>query len=232
MPRRAFLHDYFQAAVIAVLFALFVRTYLVQAFQIPSPSMEENLLVGDHILVNKFAYGPFLSLAEKELLPLSTIRRGDIIVFKFPSQPEKDYVKRVIGLPGETLKIVDTQVLIKKDAESDFVTIQEAYAQHRYPESTPDSLNNFPPAGTSMPIPAGSYFVMGDNRDDSRDSRDWGTVPVEMIRGKALVVYWSVNPPPPPPDSAAPQGPLQALWQSASAAFTRTRWDRTLHIVR
>src|SRR6266850_761923 len=105
MARRSFLHDYFQAAIIAVLIALFVRTYLVQAFQIPSPSMVGTILVGDHILVNKFSYGPAATVTERELLPFRPIARGDVIVFKFPQEPEKDYVKRVIGLPGETLKI-------------------------------------------------------------------------------------------------------------------------------
>ena len=229
-PRRSLVHDYFQAAIIAVLFALFVRTYLVQAFQIPTPSMEASLRVGDHILVNKFIYGSWLTLAEKDLLhpPLSVIRRGDIIVFKFPGQPERDYVKRVIGLPGESLKIEDGEVRIRKPEESDFVPLREPWVSHLYRDSTPDSLNNRPP----IQIPEGDYFVMGDNRDDSRDSRDWGFVPRDYIRGKALLVYWSVDPLPPPGGDETPPGPLRSLWRSASAAFTRTRWDRTFHVIR
>ncbi len=227
MPRRSPLHDYFQAAIIAVLFALFVRTYLVQAFQIPSPSMEGNLLVGDHILVNKFAYGSTLSLAERELLPVTPVKRRDIIVFKFPGEPEKDYVKRVIGLPGETLKIENRQVMIKKPEDTDFVAYPESYVEHRYPGAESEALNNLPP----RPIPENEYFVMGDNRDDSRDSREWGTVPREMIRGKALLVYWSINPPPPPRDGGPSAGPARNFLKSASAAFTRTRWHRTCHLI-
>jgi len=231
MPHRSLIHDYLQAAIIAVLFALFVRTYLVQAFQIPSPSMEKTLLVGDHILVNKFIYGPTLSLAERTLLPVSPIpiRRGDIIVFKFPDQPEKDYVKRVIGLPGESLKIENRQVLIRKQGETTYSGLPETYVQHIEPDSAPDpdSLNNREP----VDVPEGKYFVMGDNRDDSRDSRDWGFVPQEMIRGKALLVYWSVSSSPPPQQSASPPGPLKALRQVVSTTLTRTRWNRTFHTI-
>lgn len=230
MPRRSFVHDYFQAAIIAVMIALFVRTYLVQAFQIPSPSMARSILVGDHILVNKFAYGRTLTLAEREILPFRPIERHDVIIFKFPGQPERDYVKRVIGLPGETVKIEDRRVLIRKPGEVDFSTLKEEdHVQHIEPASAPDpdSLNNMAP----LKIPAGNYFVLGDNREDSRDSREWGLVPEDYIRGKALLVYWSLGPPPPSEDDAPPPGPLAAFLESTTAAFTRTRWDRTFLLV-
>jgi len=229
VPRRSFVHDYFQAAIIAVMIALFVRTYLIQAFQIPSPSMAGSILVGDHILVNKYVYGRTLTLVERGLF-FKSIERGDVIIFKFPGQPERDYVKRVIGLPGETVKIEDRQVKVKRVGESEFFIIPESYVQHIDPASAPDpdSLNNMLP----MEISAGSYFVLGDNREDSRDSREWGEVPEDYIRGKALLVYWSVSPPPPPADNASPPGRLAAFWESASAAFTRTRWERTFHVVR
>jgi signal peptidase I len=211
--------------------ALFVRTYLVQAFQIPSASMRDSILVGDHILVNKFAYGPTVTRAERELLPFRSIARNDIIIFKFPGQPEKDYVKRVIGLPGETLKIENRQVKIKKPGDADFVALsEEDYVLHIDPPSAPDPdrLNNREP----VKIPENCYYVLGDNREDSRDSRDWDCVPGQYIRGKALLVYWSVNLSPPPPEDGAPSGALATFWQSASGTFTRTRWERTFQLLR
>jgi signal peptidase I len=227
LPRRSFVHDYFQAAIIAVMIALFVRTYLVQAFQIPSPSMESTIRVGDHILVNKFAYGRTLTVAEREILPFRPIARHDVIIFKFPGQPERDYVKRVIGLPGETVEIKERQVMVKRVGESQFYTLREDYVRHIDSPSAPDpdSLNNMPPTV----VPPGSYFVLGDNREDSRDSREWGPVPEDHIRGKALLVYWSVSP---LEDNTPPQGPMASFLESASATFTRTRWERTFHVVR
>jgi signal peptidase I len=231
VARRSFLHDYFQAAIIAVMIALFVRTYLVQAFQIPSPSMLNSIMVGDHILVNKFAYGPTASPLERAVLPYCTIARGDIIIFKFPNEPEKDYVKRVIGLPGETLRIENQQVMIKKPGESDYSTLKEEdYVFHSESVSAPDPdhLNNREP----YEIKPHHYYVMGDNREDSRDSRDWDTVPEEYIRGKALMVYWSVDPlPPPSGDRASAPGPLQTFWETVTATFTRTRWKRTFYLI-
>jgi len=213
VPRRSFVHDYFQAGIVAIIIALFVRTYLVQAFQIPSPSMNESILVGDHVLVNKFIFGPFMSLAGRDLLPVADLKRKDVIVFKFPQAPEKDYVKRVIGEPGDMVKIENGRVSIKKPSAPDFVLLDEPYVRHTDPEGSPDpdQLNN---------------------RDDSRDSRDWGCVPQDLIRGKVLLVYWSVDPAPPPAANAAPQSLLKNIWSSVSASFRRTRWDRTFHIIR
>ncbi len=230
MPRRSFIHDYFQAGVVAVIIALFVRTYLVQAFQIPSPSMTESILVGDHVLVNKFIFGPFMSLAGRDLLPVADVKRKDIIVFKFPQAPEKDYVKRVIGEPGDVVEIKDGKVFLKRPGDTVSSELVEPYVQHTEPEGSPDPdhLNNRDP----VPVPDGHYYVLGDNRDDSRDSRDWGCVPQDYIRGKVLLVYWSVDPAPPPPENTAPVSLLKAIWQSASASFSRTRWDRTFHVIR
>jgi signal peptidase I len=230
VPRRSFIHDYFQAGIVAIIIALFVRTYLVQAFQIPSPSMRESILVGDHVLVNKFIFGPAMSVAGRDLLPVATVKRKDIIVFKFPQSPEKDYVKRVIGEPGDTVKIENGKVSIKKPSATDFVLLDEPYVQHTDPEGSPDPdhLNNRKPEL----VPDGHYYVLGDNRDDSRDSRDWGFVPQDYIRGKVLLVYWSVDPTLSPAESSTSAGPLKAAWESASASFSRTRWDRTFHVIR
>src|SRR5213593_1270915 len=144
MPRRSFIHDYFQAGIIAIIIALFVRTYLVQAFQIPSASMRESILVGDHVLVNKFIYGPAMSPVGRDLLPVADVKRKDIIVFKFPQAPEKDYVKRVIGEPGDQVKIENGKVLLKRPSDTDFGVLDEPYVQHTDPEGAPDpdQLNN------------------------------------------------------------------------------------------
>jgi signal peptidase I len=229
VPKRSFLHDYFQAAIIAILIALFVRTYLVQAFQIPSPSMESSILVGDHVLVNKFIFGPLVSPVAKDLLPVSHIKRGDIIVFKFPNAPEKDYVKRVIGEPGDEVKIENGAVFIKRPSD-DFRQLDEPYVQHIDPKGAPDpdKLND----RVAQAVPARQFYVLGDNRDDSRDSRDWGFVPEEYIRGKVLLVYWSVNPDPLPSDKTPPSGPVAGFLRAFSASFSRTRWDRTFHVIR
>jgi len=230
MPHRSFLHDYFQAGIVAIIIALFVRTFLVQAFQIPSPSMRESILVGDHVLVNKFIFAPAMSLAGKDLLPVSEVKRSDVIVFKFPDAPEKDYVKRVIGEPGDVLKIENGAVFVKRPSDSDFRQLVEPYVTHSDPVGGLDEehLNNRPP----VQVPPGYFYVLGDNRDDSRDSRDWGFVPQDLIRGKVLLVYWSVDPLPPPPENAPRPGPVESVWKSASASFTRTRWDRTFHVIR
>src|SRR4030095_8269023 len=166
VPKRSFLHDYFQAEIIAILIALFVRTYLVQAFQIPSPSMESSILVGDHVLVNKFIFGPLVSPAGKDLLPVSQVKRGDIIVFKFPEAPEKDYVKRVIGEPGDEVKIENGAVFIKRPSD-DFRQLDEPYVQHIDPKGAPDPDQLNDRAATT--VPARHFYVLGDNRDDSRD---------------------------------------------------------------
>jgi len=230
MPRRSYIHDYFQAAIIAIIIALFVRTYLVQAFQIPSASMESSILVGDHVLVNKFIFGPHASKVAKDILPISDVKRFDVVVFKFPDAPEKDYVKRVIGEPGDEVKIENGVVLVRRKGTTTFDALSEKYVQHIDPLDGPDPehLNNREP----VKVPAEKYYVLGDNRDDSRDSRDWGFVPRDQIRGKVLMVYWSVDLTPPPLDNGAPPGGLAAMWDSLSNSYGRTRWARTFHIVR
>ena len=178
-PRR-FLFEYTQAGLVAVIFALFVRTFLFQPFTIPSPSMEDTLLVGDYILVNKFVLTSLANPLERAVLPVADVRRGDVIVFRYPHDESQDYVKRAIGLPGETIKIVDRVVYIRKPGQEGYVPIIEPYANHRYPGADTLRLDNYGP----VTIPAEQYFVMGDNRDDSADSREWGMVPRDHIVGR------------------------------------------------
>ena len=210
MPfKKSVVREYFETIVIAVVLALFMRTFVVQAFKIPTGSMEPNLLIGDHLLVNKFVFAPTLSGAERALLPVTALRRGDIVVFKFPEDPERDFIKRVIGLSGETIELRDHRILVNGRA------IEEPYA-HYLPrpqglgggEMTSDDVRDrYGP----VVVPAGSIFVMGDNRDNSQDSRYWGFLPKENIKGKALMIYWSFD---------SSEGGLNL--------FTQTRWARLL----
>ena len=225
-PRR-FVFEYTQAGLVAIIFALFVRTFLVQPFTIPSPSMEDTLLVGDYILVNKFVLASLASPFERALMPLSDVRRGDVLVFRYPHDESQDYVKRAIALPGETIKIVDRVVYIQKPGQQGYVPILEPYSNHKDPGSVPPELDNFGP----LTIPREQYFVMGDNRDNSLDSREWGLVPRDHIIGRALVIYWSfVGADPDGARAAGRQPPgstTSRLLTSAGAVFTGTRWERS-----
>ncbi len=230
-PERRYLFEYTQAAVIALIFALFVRTYLFQMFKIPSASMEDTLLVGDHLLVNKFALAPLRLPWESSFLPLAEVRRGDIVIFRYPHDPQQDYVKRIIGLPGEDLKIVNNVVYVRERDAAGFAPIAESYTVHKFPGEVPPGLVDFGP----VRIPDGEYFAMGDNRDDSLDSREWGYVPRANIVGRALVIYWSF-------DGVGPDGALALapdsdrgfarIGHALTAIFRFTRWERSGKVVR
>ncbi len=227
------LFDYSQAAAVAIIFALFIRTWIFQPFHIPSPSMEDSLLVGDHILVNKFVLAPGASALERAFLPFAALKRGDIIVFRPPHDVFQDYVKRVIGLPGETVKIVDKVVHVRAPGEEGYVPLLEPYGNHKDPGAVPPELDNFGP----VTVPEGQYFVMGDNRDNSLDSREWGFVPRDGVVGRGLLIYWSfaggASDGTPARAAGAPSGSeVDRLLTSASAFFTSTRWERTFKIVR
>src|SRR3954469_9336443 len=186
--KKSVLREYFESIVIAVILALFVRTWVVQAFKIPTGSMENNLLIGDHLLVNKFIFGPTPLAIGRAVLPVRAPRRGDIIVFKYPAEPERDFIKRVIGLPGETVELRNKKVYINGQP------IDEPYVHFLSPPSsdyqevaTYDVRERYGP----VTVPQDQYFVMGDNRDNSQDSRYWGFLPRSYVKGKALMVYWS-----------------------------------------
>ena len=190
--RKSVFREYAEAIFIAFLLALFIRTFIIQAFKIPSGSMEKTLLIGDHLLVSKFSYGihvpneiPFLNIQLfKEIVFFSKApERYDIIVFKYPRDETTDFIKRVIGLPGEILAVKDQKVYINNNL------LEDPYARHTAPPGT-ESLaerDNYGP----MVIPDGHVFVMGDNRENSRDSRYWGFLDIRKIRGKAQMIYWS-----------------------------------------
>jgi len=190
-PQKTVVREYAEALIIALILALLIRTFVIQAFKIPTGSMEPTLLVGDHLLVSKFSYSlhipneiPFTSI---QLFPdyhffSSVPERGNIVVFKFPLEPDKDFIKRVVGLPGETIQIIQQRVYINDKL------LKEPYAYHSQPPS-PNSGNrdNMAP----LRIPEGHIFVMGDNRENSHDSRMWGVLDLKNLRGKAQWIYWS-----------------------------------------
>ena len=184
--RKSLVREYVEAIAIAILLALVIRTFVVQAFTIPSGSMMDTLLVGDYILVNKFLYGPELPFTDTHLPGLRAPQRGDIIVFKYPQDEKRDFIKRIIGVPGDTVQVRGNQVFVNGKA------LDEPYVK----------------AGSSRPhlgaqfcgyafgceptvVPPESYFVMGDNRDNSQDSRYWGFVKRDKVKGKAFLIYWS-----------------------------------------
>ena len=208
--RKSTVREYFESIVVAVILALFVRTFVVQAFKIPTGSMEPNLLVGDHLLVNKFVFAPVTTALERTLLPMRQIRRGDVVVFKFPEDPERDFIKRVIGLPGDTVELRNRQVTING------TRIDEPYAHYLFPVSDGegeafDVRSRYGP----VTVPADHYFMMGDNRDNSQDSRYWGFLPAHYVKGRALTIYWSFE--------------AQPGTNPVTGLFTGTRWSRILH---
>jgi signal peptidase I len=227
--RKSTAREYFESICIAVILALFIRTFVVQAFKIPTGSMENNLLIGDHLLVNKFVYGPTLSNIEQVLLPIDEIERGDVVVFKYPEEPERDFIKRVIGLPGETLELRNKKVFINGQP------LDEPYVQFLEPpvEGDPDDADytdidvrrQYGP----VTVPPDHYFAMGDNRDNSQDSRYWGFLPREYVKGKALMVYWSYEADREDYQRSGIGDEVSGIFSTIAHFFTKTRWDRLLH---
>jgi len=238
--------EYAESLLVTVILALFGTSFIVQAFKIPSPSMEPTLLVGDHLLVNKFIFGGRGGVLDG-ILPYRPIRRGDIIVFKFPFAEHTHYVKRVIGQPGDRLRIVDQQVLINGRP------LAEPYKVH-VPGASDPFGDNFPPttvyipAGTPLQpewrqeilrnvkdedlvVPPGKYFVMGDNRDRSWDSRYWGFVDREAVMGRPMVVYWSVDSTTEEYADRSLFGRLSGIGETLLHLPAKTRWSRMLRTV-
>jgi signal peptidase I len=231
-----------QSLLGTIVIAVFVITFVVQAFQIPSQSMENTLLVGDYLLVNKLCYGG--GGREYLLMPYQRIRRGDIVVFHYPVDPTQHFVKRVIGLPGDRLRLISKRVWINgKELDEPYVRFLEP----------PNNMfrDNFPRVDLpvlgmegkwwlemrklvedgQLIVPQGHYFVMGDNRDDSQDSRYWGFVPRENIIGRPLLIYWSVKPVYVDPPPASVVGKLYHFAYAITHIFQITRWNRTLRLI-
>jgi len=229
---RSIYREYFEALLIAVIFATFARTYAVQAFKIPTGSMEQNLLIGDHILVNKFVFGPTLGRLENWLLPTQAVRRGDVVVFRFPEDPSRDFIKRCIGLPGDTIEIVNKKIqvngVVVEDGHYVYHSDSRIYPHSVFLHEGYRDRDNFGP----FDVPADQYFFMGDNRDNSNDSRFWGAVPADYIKGRAFLIYWSFASEEAPVDWPGYGGKIRQLSDVFLKFFTNTRWERSFQIVR
>jgi signal peptidase I len=178
--------EYAEAIIIAILIAFFIRTFIVQAFKIPSGSMKPTLLIGDHILVNKFIYGVKIPFVRKTMISIGEPKRGDVIVFIYPEDRSKDFIKRVIGVGGDTIEIRDKKIFLNG------LPYQDAHGVYADDFILPGAIqprDNFGPFN----VPKGTVFAMGDNRDQSYDSRFWGVVERKDVLGKAFMLYWSWN---------------------------------------
>lgn len=173
--------EYAEALVVALVLALVIRTFVVQAFKIPSESMLQTLQVGDHLLASKFAYGIKIPFTDHYIYEGSEPQRGDIVIFQYPNDPSIDYIKRVIGVPGDLIEVRDKQLY------RNGMPVKEAYIRHADPEGIEPLRDNYAP----VRVPPDKYFVMGDNRDNSLDSRFWGFVDRKAIKAKAWRIYWS-----------------------------------------
>lgn len=221
--------EYFESIVIAVILALFIRTWVVQAFKIPTGSMENNLLIGDHLLVNKFVFSPTAVAAARAILPVSTVRRGDVVVFKYPEDPERDFIKRIVGLPGETLEVRNKVVHIDgRPLQEPYVHFLQPAGRGAHEVTSYDVRENYGP----VTIPAGHYFAMGDNRDNSQDSRYWGFLPASYVKGKALLVYWSYESEREEQYAEGVGATARRFFSVVTHFFTRTRWNRLFHQIR
>ena len=194
--KKRIIREYAEAIITALLLALVIRAYIVQAFKIPSGSMIPTLLIGDHILVNKFIYGTKIPFSDKRILIFKKPAKGDIIVFKYPEDPEKDFIKRVMAVGGDQIESKNKVIFVNGEK------VVEPYIQHVYSfiypgcsnlmagEDNPCHRDNFGP----LVVPKNKVFVMGDNRDQSYDSGYWGFVDAKAIKGDALIIYWSWDP--------------------------------------
>lgn len=225
---------------VTVLLLLFGTTTLIQAFVIPTGSMEDNLLIGDHLLVDKLAFAPSGPVS-RFLLPYTPIKRGDIIVFRYPVDIRQTFVKRVIGIPGDRIRLVNKDVYLNgKPLPEPFrfnkTTYIDSYRDNfpsdpntRVDDRALDMLEHHR-AGGDIVVPPDSYFAMGDNRDSSLDSRYWGFVPRANVIGKPLIVYWSYDA---PTERLVNSGiDLEHFLDLARNFFRKTRWNRTFHLIR
>jgi signal peptidase I len=237
--------EYVESLLVTVLLALFGTTFIVQAFKIPSQSMEPTLLVGDHLLVNKFIFEGRGAWYEK-ILPYRAVHRGDIIVFKFPYDDHPHYVKRVIGLPGDRIRIVKQHVYVNGNALAEPYVVHDPASQDSFGDDFPPTDPYFIEVGLrpewaetilenvshgELIVPPNHYFVMGDNRDRSWDSRYWGFVDRDAVMGRPMIIYWSVRANSGDYTDRGFSGALRGIGESLLHLPTRTRWHRMFRAV-
>jgi len=210
------LREYIELVLICVLFIVFLRAFVFQQSDIPSGSMEDTVLVGDYVIVNRFSYAPVSFEWERRLLPIRGIRRGDVVVFKHPPGPERDFIKRVVGLPGESIEVRDGRLHV------DGAPIEEPYLNPLYRKS-----GRFGP----VRVPPGHYFLVGDHRNRSSDSRVWGPVAEELIKGRAFMVLFSTDGGTSPTDPTGKVTVVSVLRKAYDLVF-HARWDRAFRFIR
>jgi signal peptidase I len=215
-PPKSWVRDYLETIIVCVIFLIFTRAFAFQQSKIPSGSMEDTLLVGDYIMVNRFVYAPSSFDWERKLLPAREVRRGDVVVFKFPLEPEVDYIKRIVGLPGDTIEL-----------REGYLYVNGRQAQELYVNSAYRRTESFGP----ISVPVDAYFALGDHRDRSADSRVWGFVPRDLIKGRALLIWLSYD------ETAATANP-QGFTANARSIISKAlhpnnfRWRRCFTIIR
>jgi len=210
--------EYFELIAETLVYVFFIMTFLLQSFVIPSGSMEDTMLIGDHLLVDKVAYSRSLTPLERVIFPQEKIKRGMIVTFKAPPDMEKEYVKRVIGMPGDVIKIVDKKVYI------DGTLLVEPYVYFKDSNIENSYRDNFP----SYRVPENYYFCMGDNRDRSYDSRFWGPVPADYVIGKPWRIYWSYESTSSEYLTPGVWNKVKDIFQTVINFFSKTRWSRTI----
>ncbi len=227
------LREYFEALLIAGVFLGFTNTFLVKTFYIPSASMEDTLLIGDHLFVNRFIFGATGVEWLDRLLPLRAVRRGDIVIFRSPERPAIDMVKRCVALPGDEVQLVDKQLYVNGQPVGD-----AAYAKHAdeilIPSRDRFAVDSDRDGGLDDPytVPPGHYFCLGDNRDRSHDSRFWGPVPRHFVKGRAFLIYWSYGGRTSDGTWHGWAAKLRELGEKVAGFFPRTRWGRTFELPR
>jgi signal peptidase I len=214
-PAKSTLREYTETILICVIVFTFLRGFVFQHSEIPSGSMEDTVLPGDYILVNRFTYAPVSFDFERHIVPSRAIERGDVVVFRHPLEPERDFIKRVIGMPGDRVELRDGHVWVNGDR------LDEPYINPLYREQ-----EQFPP----VRVPPGEYFMMGDHRNDSADSRRWGTVPAHLIKGQAVMVLFSTVGPPVGEEPG--KVTITSTLRKLRDLVIRSRWDRAIRLIR
>ena len=216
LPPKGVLRDYVETILVCVIFVIFSRAFVFQQSKIPSGSMEDTLLIGDYIMVNRFVYAPTMFDWERAILPVRELRRGDVVVFKYPLEPEVDYIKRVVGLPGDTVEMRGGHVYVNGEK------IDEPYVNDVYRERR-----------VFQPITVGAdrYFMMGDHRDRSADSRVWGPVHRDLMKGRALLIWWSYEEDAADMDRKGVER-AKSMMSKMAHFLTRSRWSRCFSLIR
>ncbi len=224
--RVSVIREYLEALIVAAVFLGFTNTFVLKTFYIPSGSMEETLLIGDHLFVNRYIFGPQPSELEQRLLPGRDVQRGDIVIFRSPEQPTMDLVKRCVGLPGDELRMVDKTLFLNGERVNDADYVIHRDSRTFGSDAAP--RDNWGP----LLVPEGHLYCLGDNRDASHDSRYWGPAPLAHVKGRAVMVYWSYGGETPDGTWHGLAHRMRQLVNTALGFVTKTRWERTFRPIR